>query len=273
MTPRGVLMCEPAQFAVVDRKNPFMDPANAVDLQRAHEQWNALVAAFEQSGMPVHRVEPVAGCEDMVFTANPAFTGRDRAGRRVAVTGRMRYESRRREVEPQGRRLRDLGYEVIEAPQDLAFEGGGDAVWHPSGDAIFLGVGPRTGANAAPFLERVFGVDVIPLRLSTERFYHLDTALCALDEHTAIAYPAAFDSDDLAAIRSRFADCIEVDEDEALRMACNAARAGGKGVIIERSAHPTAAALRSRGYDVVEVDTSEFMKSGGSVYCMKQYLF
>ena len=31
--------------------------------------------------------------------------------------------------------------------------------------------------------------------------------------------------------------------------------------------------MRAMGLGVVEVDTSEFVKSGGSVYCMKQYLF
>ena len=33
------------------------------------------------------------------------------------------------------------------------------------------------------------------------------------------------------------------------------------------------AKLRSAGFNVVEVDTSEFMKSGGSVFCLKMMVY
>jgi len=44
-------------------------------------------------------------------------------------------------------------------------------------------------------------------------------------------------------------------------------------LLIERSAERTIEVLRKAGYFVVRVDTSEFLKSGGTVYCMKQYLY
>ncbi|MDQ6826811.1 MAG: arginine deiminase family protein [Candidatus Eremiobacteraeota bacterium] len=273
MKPKGVLVCRPTFFDVIDRKNLFMDPGNKIDRTRALQQWTAAVEAFRKSGLFVSEVAPLQGCEDMVFTANPALTGLDRQGKRRAVASRMRHASRKLEVAPQIERLRSLGYEVVDLPEDVTFEGGGDAVWHLSGKTLFLGIGSRSDVAAAANLERTYSVEVVPLRLSTERFYHLDTALCVLDEDTAIAYPGALDNISYAEITRRFSTIIEVQEAEANRMACNAARAGDNVVVIHCDATATIAALRDHGYDVAAIDTSELMKSGGSVSCMKQYLF
>lgn len=270
--PHGVIMCRPTHFEVIDRKNPFMDPANAVDRRAADKQWEAVASAFRACGVPVHEVDAQAGCEDMVFTANPAFAGIAADGSRRAVASRMRFPSRRAEVVPLVQRLRQLGYDIVEIPEDVSFEGGGDAVWHSDGSALFLGIGPRTGMAAAPLLERAFEVEVIPLTLKSERFYHLDTALSVIGE-TAIVHAGAFDADSYTQISNRFSRIIEVDDAEADRMACNAAWAGGRNVIIDAGATVSISRLKDAGYDVLPVDTSEFMKSGGSVYCMKQYVF
>ncbi|MBV9057460.1 MAG: hypothetical protein JO078_09840 [Candidatus Eremiobacteraeota bacterium] len=273
MQPRGVLVCPPVYFAVIDRKNPFMDPGIPVDHVRANAQWSATVEAFRTAGMTIRELAPLEGCEDMVFTANPAFTGLDKDGRRRAVSSRMRHASRRPEVMPQVQSLVEAGYNVTECPKDIGFEGSGDAIWHPGGDIIFLGIGSRTDAAAGPVLEETFDVPAVPVRLAAERFYHLDTALWPIDETLAVVYPAAFDADDLSAITARFPRVIEVDEREAARMACNGATAGNRNAIIHSEATRTIARLKDLGYDVAAVDTSEFIKSGGSVYCMKQYLY
>ena len=56
-------------------------------------------------------------------------------------------------------------------------------------------------------------------------------------------------------------------------LACNAAAFPGGAVVIDRRAERTIRALGRRGFRVTEVDTGEFLKSGGSVFCMKQLLF
>jgi len=53
------------------------------------------------------------------------------------------------------------------------------------------------------------------------------------------------------------------------KMACNAASFFGKTVVIQKGAETTVGKLRTSGFEVIEVETSEFMKSGGSVYCLK----
>jgi N-dimethylarginine dimethylaminohydrolase len=49
--------------------------------------------------------------------------------------------------------------------------------------------------------------------------------------------------------------------------ACNSLVAG-KTVFIHQGNKNTVAALEKRNFDVVELDTSEFLRSGGSVFCM-----
>ena len=266
-------MCRPTFFDVIDAKNPFMRPdAATIDRGKALYEWTAVANAFRESGLAVHEIDPVEGYEDMVFTANPAFTGMRADGTRVALSSRMRHPSRQREVQPNLDALAKLGYEIVELADGVQFEGGGDAIWHPNGREIFLGVGPRTDIRAADAVAGAFFVDVVPLQLVTERFYHLDTALCVLDEASAIAYPAAFLPESYELLRNHFDSVIELDEAEALNMGANAARAGNSTVIVDRAAERTADAL-SASYIVVRVDTTEFIKSGGSVYCMKQYLY
>jgi N-dimethylarginine dimethylaminohydrolase len=75
-------------------------------------------------------------------------------------------------------------------------------------------------------------------------------------------------------IRSLVPCVIEVDAAEATQaMACNAAAFSGKYVVLQSGAPRVNRKLRERGFQVIEVETSEFMKSGGSVFCMKMYLF
>lgn len=273
MKPYAILFSRPTFFKVADRKNPFMDPSVPVDRNLAVRQWDAVVQAFTASGLEALFIPALAACEDMVFTANPALTGMDNQGKRVAIASTMKFPSRRHEVAPQVEELRRIGYEIARANSAIAFEGGGDAVWNFERRLLFLGVGPRTSIAMQPLLEHIYGVDVLPLQLISERFYHLDTALCVLNNSTAIAYPNAFYDASWAIIEAHFERIIVVDEDEGSRMACNAAQAGGNTVIIEASAKSTVDHLDRMGYNVVPVDTSEFMKSGGSVYCMKQYIF
>ena len=42
-----------------------------------------------------------------------------------------------------------------------------------------------------------------------------------------------------------------------------------KQLFFKKGSTITVDVLKKEGYDVVEIDTSEFMKSGGSVFCMK----
>jgi len=268
---KGVLLCPPDHFDVLDVKNAFMaGQEGKVDRPRAREQWDALADAFRGIGLEVDTLPPTPGCEDMVFTANPSFTGLNRRGKRVAVLSRMRHPSRQREVEAHREWFASHGYDVIESP--VLFEGGGDATWHPGKRLLWGGFGQRSVAEAYLFVGRVFGVEVLTLELKTD-FYHLDTCFCPLDGKTVLLYPKAFTRGGLAAIRRHFKRVIEAGEADARdRFACNAA-VFGKHVVIQRGCAALEETLNKAGFAVHPVETGEFLKSGGSVYCMKQWLF
>jgi N-dimethylarginine dimethylaminohydrolase len=71
-------------------------------------------------------------------------------------------------------------------------------------------------------------------------------------------------------IRGVFADVIAIDESEAVQwLACNATAFPGKVVVIQAGAARTVFELERRGFTVRQVETGEFLKSGGSVFCMK----
>lgn len=309
--PGRVLMCPPAYFDVVDVKNPHMEgQIGRVDRSAAAAQWQRVHDTFSQCGIEVREIVPTPGCEDMVFCANQTLAGiaarpvTDRSARapgtdprearsetgpplcgpplsssspggaRVCLLSNMRHESRQREVAAFAEWFRSEGYQIEAAPRGPRLEGSGDAIWHPGRGLIWGGHGHRSEPAAYERVAAVFGVPVLRLKLLSNRFYHLDTCFCAIDERTVLIDPRCFEPRGLALIRAVFERVIEAPPDEAEQgMACNATALLGRHVVIQRGNVQTTAALRGLGYEVHEVETGEFLKSGGSVFCMKMYLF
>lgn len=274
--PASVLMCRPEHFEVVDVKNPFMEgQIGKVDRAAALRQWEGLKAAFEGAGLTVELIKPVPGLEDMVFCANQTLPGLDPKGRKVCILSHMKHPSRRREVpafadwfKSRGHRIESVG------PAEALFEGCGDAIWHPGRRLLWGGCGPRTEKSVYSGIAKLLDVPVITLELRTTLFYHLDTCFCPIDEKTVLVYPPSLAPESLALIRKAFRDVIEVEEKEAMElMACNAAAFFGTDVVIQSGCEKVNRELSGRGFDVVEVETGEFMKSGGSVFCLKMSLF
>jgi N-dimethylarginine dimethylaminohydrolase len=274
--PQRVLMCTPDYFDVVDVKNTFMEGnIGGVDHARATAEWNDLRRAFESLGHEVVTIPGVEGLEDMVFCANQVLPGLDGDGRPYAVLSRMRHESRRREVPHFAAWFEARGYQIRELPESVQFfEGQGDAIWHPGRRLLWGGCGQRTALTAYQALAALLDVLVIALDLVHPDFYHLDTAFCALSEQAVLVFPAAFSSEGMRLIERLFSTVVAVPESEARdALACNALALDGKTVVIQRGATATVVKLRAAGFDVVEVETGEFMKSGGSVFCMKMMVY
>lgn len=278
--PMTLLMSPPDYFQVVDVKNPHMTGnLGRVDTGLARRQWEGVHDAFEASGAKVELVPPVEDCEDMVFCANQTFVGLGADGRRTCLLSNMKHESRQREVKAFARWFEGKGYCVTQLPagaggKRTGFEGSGDAIWHPGRALIWGGSGFRTAPEAYTTVSETFGVPVIRLPLRSDRFYHLDTCFAALSEDTALIHPRSLTQEGVAMIRAIFKHVIDVDDKEANEgMACNACAIGGKHVVIQKGNTRAVSAMKEAGFTVHEVDTSEYLKSGGSVFCMKMYVF
>ena len=271
--PKRVLMTTPEHFEVAYVINPHMaGNVGAVDRDEALRQWTALREAYVTFGFDVAVVKGRPELPDMVFCANQTLPYLDGgSGRRGVVLGRMRAPERRDEVPHVAAFFRDLGYETTELPAHVrAFEGMGDALRHPGRALLWGGYGFRTDPAAYEVLTERLGVPVLALRLEDPDFYHLDTCLCVLDEATALIYPGAFDADGLGLLRRLVPRLLEAPEDEARRqMACNAHSPDGRHVMIQRGNAHTCRMLTEAGFTPVEVETGEFLKAGGSVFCMK----
>ena len=272
LPPAAVLVCPPDHFDVVDVKNPFMKGnAGRVDKALARRQWEDLCAAFQETGLAVETIPAVPGLEDMTFTANQTLVGPGPDGRPLCLLSRMRHPSRRREVPHFERWFRARGIRTARLPAGVFFEGPGDALWHPGRRLLWGGWGFRSSRPAYRHVARRFGVPVVLLKLVDPRFYHLDTCLCLLGEETALYYPGAFDAEGRALIQALLPRAVAVTEAEALKMALNGVAARGT-VILQRGLRLTERRLKALGFRVRPVDTSEFIKSGGSAFCLKQFL-
>ena len=267
-----VLMADPAHFDVLYVINAHMaGNLGSVDRERARQQWEQVRDAYAGIGYPVEVIDGVEGLPDLVFMANQSFPGQLPDGRWGAFLSFMHNVERRPEVEVVARWYRGRGARLfrLSDPQ-LPFEGMGDVAWVPGRRAIVGGHGFRTDARVYPELARHFDVPTLALRLVDERFYHLDTCLQLIDDRTALYVPCAFDDAGRALLQKAFPRLVEVPEAEAASgLACNGHCPDGQHFIVHHGCTGTLEAVRALGLTPIEVDTSEFLKSGGSVYCMK----
>lgn len=256
-TRRRYLMCRPTYFTVEYAINPWMDPTVPVDPDVAIRQWETLRQTYLDLGHSVELIDPVAGLPDMVFAANGA-TVID--GRVMAV--QFRDPQRADEAPAFQTWFERAGYEVHE-PKHVN-EGEGDILL--VGDLLLAGTGFRTTHAAHAEVQEFFGRPVITLQLVDPRYYHLDTALCVLDDHTIAYLPEAFSPGSQAVLRRLFPDAILASAADAAVFGLNSV-SDGRNVVMPVQATGLAAALRERGYQPVGVDLSELLKGGGGPKC------
>lgn len=258
-----LLVCPPDFFGVEYEINPWMHRSNAVNRERATQQWRRLMQVLEQDvGVGLERMRPVQGLPDLVFTANAGVV----VGRQ-AVPSRFRYPERQREEAYFEDWFRLHGYEILTLERDHLFEGAGDLLGFQ--DCWFGGYRQRTDIRAFPLLSEWFHREIIPLELVDSRFYHLDTCFCPLSGGELLYFPSAFDRYGQEAIADRIGPMqrLAVPEREALAFACNAVCVG-KHVVLPSDCPDTEAWLVSRGYRPHAVPLDEFLKSGGSAKCL-----
>lgn len=250
-------MCPPDHFDVLYRINPWMGHV-PVDRLRAQRQWRRLRDIYRDLGHCVIEVASAPGLPDMVFVANPALVIDGRA-----VISRFRHDERAREADLMNATLVQLGVSVA-GSTDAASEGEGDFV--VVGDRLLGGWGFRTQRAAHSEVADLLARDVISLELLDPRFYHLDTALAAVDHSTIAYYPGAFEPRSRVLLRELFPDAVLATEQEADALALNFV-SDGSHVVLEAGAPALAGALRERGLAVIETEMTEFHKAGGGIKC------
>lgn len=273
MWPRRLLMVDPHFFDVTYAINPHMTNVDGtlktVDKNLARSQWSALCEGYKNFGLQVEIVSGQPNLPDMVFCANQMFPF-IKNGRTQFIMSCMKSPLRQDEVVYFQEWLQHQNMEYYILPEGLSFEAMGDAVWNYETQEIYGGYGFRTDPQVYNWLERVTDTPVIRLHLVDSRFYHLDTALSILNANTALVVREAFSQESYEKLQMKFKNLWMVSEKEAEKcLAANACSLDGRNVFVEKQAMGVQTLLRENGFRVHTYDTSEYLKAGGSIFCLK----
>jgi N-dimethylarginine dimethylaminohydrolase len=195
------------------------------------------------------------------------------------VLSKMRHESRKREVPFFKVFYENIGYKTIELKQTQMFEGMGDMIYHTGKRLLYGGYGHRTVKNAYDELAIILDCPIIAFELIDERFYHLDTCFVSLGTDAVMIAKEAFTNEGLETLQKLYKRVHYIPVNEAIdNFALNATTlfnhtTGKRMAVIHPGAKFTNEVLRKEGFEVFEADTTEYMKSGGSVFCMKMMLY
>ncbi|MBP0019216.1 MAG: TIGR00300 family protein [Cyanobacteria bacterium SBLK] len=258
------LMCAPDHYDVDYVINPWMEGnIHKSSRDRAVDQWHDLYRIIKDRAI-VDLVPAAKGWPDMVFTANAGLV----LGKNV-VLSRFLHPERQGEEPYFKQWFEENGYTVSELPQDLPFEGAGDALLDREGRWLWAGYGFRTELDSHPLVAQWLDVEVLSLRLVDPRFYHLDTCFCPLSGGYLLYYPPAFDSYSNHLIERRVAPekRIVLGEADAVNFGCNSVNINNT-VIMNKASEELKQHLTGLGYEVVETPLTEFLKAGGAAKCL-----
>jgi N-dimethylarginine dimethylaminohydrolase len=242
-----------------------MDPAKPVDLPLAIAQWEVLRDRYLALGHSVSFLEPQPDLPDMVYAANGATVIEGRV-----LGARFAHPERAREAALHLAWFRAHGFTDIHEPAHIN-EGEGD--FAVTASYVLAGRGFRSSPLSHDEAQEFFGRPVIGLDLVDPRYYHLDTALCVLDDGAdeIMYYPGAFSPGSRAVLARLFPDALVAGEEDAAALGLNAV-SDGRHVLLPPAAVGLYGPLRKRGYEPVGVDLGELLKGGGSVKCCTQEL-
>jgi N-dimethylarginine dimethylaminohydrolase len=261
---QSFLMCSPDFFGVHYSINPWMtDKIGKVDIRRATRQWEDFYTALSQFAK-IKLIQPQTHVPDLVFTANAGLTLKNKF-----IPSRFRHPERREE-EPFFRDwFQCQGYQVVEWPNSVFFEGAGDALLQPGTNLLWAANGFRTAPEAHDLLASEFQVEIVSLQLVNPNFYHLDTCFCPLQDGKVMYYEKAFDAQSLKLIEkyTEPEDRIPVSDDDAQHFACNAVLVGNN-ILLNHASDALRNQLESAGYAVFITPVTEFLKAGGANKCL-----
>ena len=221
---------------------PVDGPAEPTDTTLAVAQWQALYDTYLDLGYDVQLIDPIEGLPDMVYAANGGFVHRRHRLRRQLHLPRAPARGPRLHGLVPRRRLRRARARGGQRGRGrLPARRRHDPRRHRVPQRLPT---PR-GARA-----RIFGREVVTLRLVNPSFYHLDTAVAVLDRRparsTSPTCRAPSTRQSLAVLRERFPDAIIVNETDAAVLGLNSFSDGYNVVIASRADRLRAPAARAR---------------------------
>jgi N-dimethylarginine dimethylaminohydrolase len=253
------LLCQPVDYDVRYKINPWMDPKRTPEKMQARQQWQNLHHHLLRLGAWVEYVTHADGWPDMVFTANAGLVrGLD------VVLSRFRHPERQGEEPFYRAWFESNGFNVLTVSAG-SFEGEGDALF--IGDTLVCGYGFRTDKETHAEVAGLLHVArYLSVELVDPYFYHLDTCFCPLNESLALIYPGAFRQEDVARLEQEIT-LLRVSEADARHFVCNAVVLGND-VVLPAGCDETYQILAANGFRSYPIELSEFIKAGGAAKCL-----
>ncbi len=262
MSRQTILMCRPDFFKIKYEINPWMK-GNVVDQAKAMKQWEALYSLISNRA-EVKLVEATEDTPDLVFCANAGLV----IGNKVIVS-RFFHPERQTEEPLYAAWFESAGFELIRMPDNLHFEGAGDALYDRRMDCLWAAYGPRSKKESYTYVGKYVDMPIRALKLVNQKFYHIDTCFCPLQDGKLIYYSKAFDD----ASRKLIEDLIpaedrhDVTDEDAMNFACNAVDLRD-AVVFHKISEPLAKKVKTWGFAPLQTSLSEFLKAGGSAKCL-----
>jgi len=261
---KRILVCDPEFFDIQYEINSWMDVDNKADEGKVRTQWDAMIECLVSGGAKIEHIQPDPNFPDMVFTANAGLV----RGNRVVLSN-FRHKERRGERDLFKQWFLDRDYDVIELPEDISFEGAGDAMFF--NNVLFMGCGLRTNRRAHPIIAEALGVDYVSCELVNPYFYHLDTCLFTTDDQF-VYYDEAFTHSSLYEMLTKVIEVTmktnnsvnicPVNTTQAKQFICNSIK------VQHRITTPAYNHDNIFSSDTFNCDVSEFIKAGGAVKCL-----
>src|SRR5437870_2806833 len=145
---RQLLLCPPDHYGIEYEINPWMSRARGAEAAVVQKQWKDLHATLLNLGCSIHLVPPQPKLPDMVFTANAGLT----VGK-TFIPSNFRHKERAGEAPHFVKWMEEHGYYTAWLPDNLYFEGEGDALF--GGDALFCGYKFRSDTRRYPSRPRL----------------------------------------------------------------------------------------------------------------------
>ncbi len=252
--------------------NPWMSWHEALDRRVAMRQWENMCRTIENTGARLEVLPPEVAASAMTYTRDASL---------VLPNGEVLVllnDGPRSTSEPAivARWFAEKGLAPNYLPPSHRLDGGN--VLHCSDGRWLVGLkagSDRSGAHHLATLLRRGGAECVGIPLADPAFVHLDLVFADLGGRAWLVYRPGLAEPDLAHPRWQAVlgdrPVIEVERDEAYRLACNVLVVGD-AVLGSGLSPRLCRAIEALGLEPVAIDLDEFRKGGGGVHCLTQEL-
>jgi N-dimethylarginine dimethylaminohydrolase len=253
----------------------YKSETQAVDTEKAKEQWQRLKKHIESHNITVKVVPGSSSEADSVYITDTAIIVND-----FAIIARFHKVSRRGEEKILAEYLKEktsLKIRYLPDEEGLYFEGGGDTKWSHNGKHIWFGYGAgRSTLKGIEAVEKILKEElgscapiVHKLRIENRKTFHLDLAFLPLPNGRALYYPTLSHAA-IQQIESVFGKKNIVTVPSKYFFACNSVWLDEKNLLIPKLPYDD---YRHWMYNATqmkldEVNVNQFHLGNGSIQCM-----